>query len=336
MENTDATKRNVGLAYVALSFGALMVIFGCVYIVYKLSLLYGVGLGAATQSLAYNNSISVALGSLVLASSAIRQSILESFIAFVLALVLGAASFILLLSRRELPTKTTSKYTMVATVTGIIFILLYWLATSSIPIGYGSTYELLPYFGFVVCVGSVGFIEYVIRTKQTHRAASRGRMSMAIDPSKPFSNMMTMQQDILSNMSGHIRVIDKHFNSTALQNFYRLVQNDIGNFTKFTILTSREMMTASFPQEISDFKKELTGYGIELDARLMDPKDTVEQHERIMLDDKTAYKVPPFNIINKRSEHITKINFKEADSRFATLLNRAIKLDNYQVEKDRK
>ncbi len=335
MDGADTTKRNVSLAYVALSIGALMLIFGSVYLVYKLSFVYGIGVGAATQSLAYNNSIAVQLQSAVLGASTTGEGVLESFIAFVVALAMGAASFILLLNRRELPSKATSKYTLMGAILSIIFILLFFIASSSIPYGYSSTYELLPYLGFIICMASIGYIEYVIRTRQ-HRVGARGKMTVAMDPSKPFSNMMSVQEEVFGNMSGHMKVIDKHFNSAALQNFYRLIGNDLGNFTKITILTSREMMGTGFAQDIADLRNELSGYAIELDARLMDPKDTVEQHERLIMDDRVAYKVPPFNIINKRSEHITKINFGEADRRFAQLYARAIKLDNYQVEKDRK
>ena len=335
MEESESVKRNVALVYVILSIGSLMLIFGSIYLVYKLSLLYGIGIGAATQSLAYNNSVTSIVASLVLGNSGIREGILESFVAFVIALATGAASFVLLLSRRDLPSKSTSKYTFMGAILSIIFILLFFLASSNIPLGYNSTYELLPYFGFAVSMGGIAYIEYVIRTRHRY-APARGRMAMAIDPARPFSNIMSMQEQLFSNMAGHIRVIDKHFNSTALQNFYRLIEKDIGNFTKVTIITSKEMLGSSFSQEINDFRTELTGAGIELDVRLMDAKDTIEQHERILMDDKIAYKVPPFNIIHTRSEHIMKISFKEADSRFSELSSRAIKLDNYQVEKGRK
>ena len=335
MEESEALKRNVSLVYVILSIGALMLLFGSIYIVYKLSLLYGIGIGAATQSLAYNRSVTASVASLVLGSSGLGYGILESFVAFVVALAMGAASFILLLSRRELPSKSASRYTFMGMVLSVVFVLLFFLAASSIPAGYNSTYELVPYFGFLLCIGSMAYIEYVIRSRQ-HHTAPRGRSTIAINPAKPFSNIISMQEQLFSNMVGHLKVIDKHFNSTALQNFYRLVEKDIGNFTKITILTSREMIGSSFPQEINDLRTELTGAGVELDVRLIDARDAVEQHERILMDDRIAYKVPPFNIIHTRSEHITRINFKEADSRFLQLYGRAIKLENYQVEKGRK
>ncbi|HUC38865.1 MAG TPA: hypothetical protein VL944_01920 [Candidatus Acidoferrum sp.] len=336
MEEGALIKRNVSYVYIILSIASLMLIFGSVYLVYKLSVLYGVGIGSSLQSYADNRTVISSLSPVALNLSTLGEGVLESFIAFVVALLLGGASFILLLSRRDLPSKATSKYTFMHATLSVIFILLFSLAALGIPYGYQSEYMYVPYFGFVICIGSIAYIEYIIRVKQPHRTGARGKSAFAIDPAKPFSNMVSVQQQVFSNMSGHIRVIDKHFNSAALQNFYRLMEKDIANFNKVTILTSREMLTSSFPQQITDLRNELSGYGIELDARLMDPKDTVEQHERMMLDDRTAYKIPPFNIINTRSEHITKINFGEADRRFAQLYSRAIKLDNYQVEKGRK
>ncbi len=336
MEEIDLIKRNVSFAYLALSIGSLMLIFGSVYLVYNLSILYGLGLGASLQGIAYNQSVISSLSPVVLGISAIGEGILESFIAFVIALALCAAAFILLLSRRDLPSRSTGKYTLLHAVLSVIFILLFYLAALGIVPGFQNEYIYVPYLGFFLCIGSVGYIEYIMRVKQPRRTGARGKTTLVIDPARPFSNMVSIQEQIFANMSGHIRVIDKHFNSTALQNFYRLIGNDLGGFTKITILTSREMMGAGFAQDIADLKDELSGYAIELDTRLMDQKDTMEQHERLMMDDRVAYKVPPFNIINKRSEHITKINFGEADRRFAQLYSRAIKLDNYQVEKDRK
>lgn len=336
MEGVEFIKRNIAVAYVALSIGSLMLLFGSVYIIYKLSVLYGLGAGAALQGAAYNQSVIALLGPLASGVSTLGLGVLESFIAFVIALALGGGAFILLLSRRDVPTRLTSKYTLLNAVLSIIFILLYFLASLSIAPGFQSEYEYMPYIGFFICIVSVGYIEYVIRVKQPSRTGARGKSTVAINPSRPFSSMVSMQEQVFGNMSGHMKVIDKHFNSTALKNLYRLIGGSLGNFSKITILTSREMMNQSFTQDINDLKSELAGYSIELETRLMDPKDTVEQHERLMMDEKVAYKIPPFNIINTRSEHITKINFREADYRFSQLYSRAMKLDNYQVEKDRK
>ncbi len=335
MEEVDRLKRNVGFAYIALCIGAVILLFGSVYLINLLSTVYGIGIGATVQSLSDNTPIAGQLVQLASNSATFGMGVLESYITFFIAIAIGAGSFILLLNRREVPTKSASKYTTLAAVLSIVFILLYYLASVGIPPSFVGIYAYLPYVGFLVCIISISYVEYVIRLRQPKRAPTR-RSAISLDPSTPFSNMLNLQNELMNNLSGAIRIVDKHFNSAATVNFYRLLGGYESNFNKITILTSREMMGAGFPEEIRDLKRELEPSGIELDVRLMDEKDTVEQHERFIMDQRSAYKMPPFNIINKRSEHVTKVNFRDADKRFSELLSRAIKLDNYQVEKDRK
>ena len=335
MEEVDRLKRNVGFAYIALCIGAVILLFGSVYLINLLSTVYGIGVGATVQSLSDNTPIASQLVQFTAQSAALGKGVLESYIAFFIAIAIGAGAFILLLNRREVPTKAASKYTTLAAMMGVIFILLYYLASGNIPPAFVGVYGYLPYLGFFICIFSVAYVEYVIRQKQPKRAPMR-RSTISLNPSTPFSNMLNLQDELMNNLSGAIRVVDKHFNSTAIVNFYRLLRGYESNFNKITILTSKEMMGANFPEEIRDLRKELEPSGIELDVRLMDEKDTVEQHERFIMDQRSAYKMPPFNIINKKSEHVTKINFRDSDKRFSELLNRAIKLENYQVEKDRR
>jgi hypothetical protein len=136
-------------------------------------------------------------------------------------------------------------------------------------------------------------------------------------------------------MSGHLRIIDKHFNSTALANLHRIIEGSVANFTKITILTSGEMLDSDTSGDMVDFRSELSAQGVAFEVRLLGERDAVEQHERIMMDDKLAFKVPPFNIINKRSEHITRISHADARNRFNQLLERSTKLENYMVRRGR-
>ncbi|MCL4389630.1 hypothetical protein M1397_03425 [Candidatus Marsarchaeota archaeon] len=335
MEEVDRLKRNVGFTYIALCIGAIILLFGSVYLINLLSTVYGIGVGATVQSLSDNTPIASQLVPFTAQSATLGRGVLESYISFFIAIAIGAGAFILLLNRREVPTKTASKYTTLTAVLSIIFILLYYLASEGIPSAFVGAYAYLPYLGFLICVLSVAYVEYVIRMKQPKRTPSR-RGAVALNPSTPFSNMLNLQNELMNNLSGAIRIVDKHFNSTAIVNLYRLLSGFESNFNKITILTSKEMLGASFPEEVRDLRRELGASGIELDVRLMDEKDAVEQHERFIMDQRNAYKMPPFNIINKRSEHVIKASFRDADRRFSELLNRAIKLENYQVEKDRK
>jgi len=150
--------------------------------------------------------------------------------------------------------------------------------------------------------------------------------SLSINPSTPYSNIINLQDEIFSKMHGHLRIIDKHFNTTALTNLSRLIDGYTSNYNRITVITSKEMQDSKFSANASEFEKEFAGMGIPTEVRMMDAKDSADQHERLMMDDQIAYKIPPFNIINKKSEHITKVSAPEARARFHLLYARAQKI----------
>ncbi len=330
----DRPKDRTGVVYVILSLGSLMLIFGSVYIMGSLSVIYGVGLGASLQSNASGSQLSQSVAALVNQLPTIGRGILESYVLLVVSLILSGAALILLLNRSEKPTRAASRYTLLNASFSVVYILIFFIASSDLIFNSQSIYLYVPYIGFLLCIGADIYVEYIIRTKYAagKRPAFR---SLSIDPSKPFSNMMALREELFSSMSGHLRIVDKHFNSTALSNFYRLANGSIDRFSKITILTSKEMMNSSFPEDVRDIWNEFGRIGTGFEVRLLDEKDSVEQHERMIMDDSRAYKIPPFNIINKRSEHIIKINFGEASRRFSYLYDRATKLDNYKLKNGR-
>ena len=334
MKGNDGLKRASGAAYVMLSLGSLMLIFGSVYLIGSLSTIYGVGLGASLQSNADGSPLSQSAAILVSQLSTIGRGILESYVLFVISLILSGAAMMLLLSRKERPTRAAGRYTLLNASFSIVYILVFFIASSDLILNSQSAYLYVPYVGFLVCIGADIYIEYLIRAWPA--SPGQGAMrSMSIDPSRPFSNMMALQEGLFPSMSGHLRIVDKHFNSAAMSNFYRLVGKSIGRFGKITVLTSKEMMNSSFPEDVKDMRSELGASGVGFEVRLMDDMDSVEQHERMMLDDSIAYKMPPFNVINRRSEHITRISFKDADRRFSHLYGRATTIENYEIKKGR-
>jgi hypothetical protein len=155
-----------------------------------------------------------------------------------------------------------------------------------------------------------------------------------MDPSTPFTNMLNLQHELFSKMSGSLSVVDKHFNTSSLENLHRLLDNYVANFKKITVLTSREMLDTNFSASVIEFNREMESEGVNAEVRIMDSKDSAEQHERFIMDEANAYKIPPLNIINKKSEHITKIKLSEARSRFYYLYGRASKIDNYETKKN--
>lgn len=253
------------------------------------------------------------------------------------ALGLSGASFVLYIKRHEKTNNAISTYALLHSGLIVVYLLMLYLIISTFYGTFVSTYMYVIYAGLVICIISDLYLQYMLRqpAPSVSKTGSKVKNTLTIDPSKPFSNMVALQEQLFTNMSGYLRVIDKHFNSAALANFHRLTEKKITNFTKITILTSKEMLDSGFGSNLTDFKTELGEAGVGLEVKLMDDKDTVEQHERIMMDDKIAYKIPPFNIINKRSEHITRINFDEANKRFNYLYGRAIKMENYAIKRAR-
>ncbi|MEM3839319.1 MAG: hypothetical protein QXF01_01935, partial [Candidatus Micrarchaeaceae archaeon] len=300
-----------------------------------LSILYGVGAGAVIQS-TYNNNATIAPSVAPAAQQlvAIHDGILESYILFLVATAAMGGAFLIFIRRNERSSATQSRYVPFHVAMVAVFALILYVIISEPYMSARGFYMYVTYSGIGISLACDLFLEYLNRT-HSHSKVQGLRHTIAIDPKKPFSNLIALRESIFSNLSGHLRIIDKHFNTTALANLHRLVYESIGNLSKITILTSKEMLDSDISSSVSDFRAELSGSGIELELKLMDDKDAVEQHERIMLDDKIAYKVPPFNIINKKSEHITTISHSQAERRFEYLYKRAIKLENYATKASR-
>ncbi len=332
MEKNGESAPKDRFTLIFLNLASLMLVLGSVYIVEEISIIYGIGAGAVIQS-SYDNNATIAPSIAAAAQQllAVHKSILESYVLFIVALALMGCAFLMFIRRNERNTASQTRYVplhagMVAVYTLLLYVILSGLFTTI-----QNYYMDVTYAGIVVCFACDAFIEYTNRTRSVSRV-TKVRHTMAIDPAKPFSNLISLRESIFANLSGHLRIIDKHFNSTALSNLHRLIEESKGNFKKITILTSKEMLDSDTSSSVSDFRSELAHDGIAFEMRLMDDKDAVEQHERLMLDDKIAYKVPPFNIINKKSEHITTVSFSTASRRFEYLYGRAIRLDNYMTK----
>jgi hypothetical protein len=318
---------------IVLMIGSLAMIGGSIYITKTLSIAYGMGVGSLIENVSYGVPISSVVLPEAVSLSALHTGIVESYVVSVVAVILAGASLIMFVRRNDGPRDSSRTYGMLHSAFTFVYLLLVFVIVSnfySMLLGFQNGYMLLPYGGIVLCIVCDGMMQYQQRFGPQPQ---KMKYSIGLDPSKPFSNVMNMQDELFSKMSGHIRIIDKHFNSSSLDNFHRLLGGSLSNFTKITILTSNEMMDTSFMTGINDLRKELSGASVGLDIRVMDDKDAVEQHERILLDDKVAYKIPPFNIINKRSEHITRIGFNEAQRRFHQLYSRSLKPENYFLKK---
>ncbi len=334
MVENDKIRSRASVAYLVLYIASLLLIFGSVYLLRTLSLLYGIGLGASLQVSPNIGNVIPLIQPITAQLQIIGISLTESYVIFIVSLMLTGISFFLLINRKERPGRDTSKYTFLHAGLTLVYVLLFYIASESLFAELASIYIYAPYLGAAVSLSASLYIEYLIRSHVAK--AAKGVTMLSIDPSRPFANYMALQDRLFPGMGGHLRIIDKHFNSTALSNLYRFCMPSIHNFKKITILTSVEMMDSHFSEDVKDFRKELTIPGVDLETRIMNESDAIEQHERFLMDDHVAYKIPPFNIINKKSEHITRINFKDAAKRFAYLYDRSTKIENYEAVKDRK
>lgn len=334
MASNGEARGKSSFVYYLIGIGSLILIAGALYMVKNFSFYFGVGVGAASQSLSSNTPLasSPLLQDTVYNLSGLHVGILESYVIFLVALGLMGSAILMFIMRNERST-TLQRYHFLHFGFTIVYILLFVIIVSAFYNLFQPLYLYIYYVGMGICLAADGYLQYLMM--QPTSRASRIRRTMTMNPSKPFSNMVALQEQLFPNMSGHLRVVDKHFNSNALINFNRAVDRNMTNFSKITILTSREMLDSGFSTSLMDFSNELKESGVALEVKLMDEKDTVEQHERLLMDDSTAYKIPPFNIINKRAEHITTVNLKEALARFNHLYNRAITLDNFAVKRAR-
>ncbi len=338
METNEPQLRNL-LSIIAMNTGSLMILAGSVYILKELAYLYGVGAGSSitlsTLNITGNVLVTPIVAQLLQQVTMLRDGLFESYALFLIALIAVGSSFILFIRRHDRGAQRSSAtYALLHTAFSVMYLLMLYIILSSLIAYFNTLYMYVVYLGVILCLASDAYMQYAIRQPMQVQTRQRQKGTLAIDPSKPFSSYLALQQQF-SDLSGELRIVDKHFNSVALENLHRIMERSMTNFTKFVILTSKEMMDSSFGTDIIDFKKELNGLGVGLEVKLMDDKDAIEQHERFIMDDRTAYKIPPFNIINRRSEHITKISFSEADKRFRYLYGRAIKMENYAVKRAR-
>ena len=133
----------------------------------------------------------------------------------------------------------------------------------------------------------------------------------------------------MKHLSGDIRIIDTHFDNTSFDNLSRLIVNNMKNYKSIYILTYLDNNSRGFGRGYVDFKNEVENRNINFQLRIMDKNDFSEQHERIMMDSEKAFKIPPINIINKKSEHIVGIEYEEALERFNKIWNNAKKYENF-------
>ncbi len=288
---------------------------------------YGLGAGAILQANAYNVSVIPALQATALQIKAIYQTILEGFLISGIGLIMLAMSLALLFKSQNGYERYVGMYVPLHVMLVVIYLVLLLIMHLTYVVDLYATYVAM-----VLCIVFDAYIGYKTRKTLLRRRSAR---SISIDPSTPYANLMTLREQLFEGLTGTVGIVDKHFNSNAISNLYRLIPSESSKITSIRILTSSSMLDSRFNSNYLDLKEELKNGGVGLEVKVMREEDATAQHERFLFDDAVAYKIPPFSIINRKSEHVVRTTLKDARGRFDYLYQNAVKLENYMEKQGR-
>lgn len=316
-----------------LGLASLVLATAAVYIVEILSVNYGAGAGATIQSIADNTNVTRNLTQVASQLSNLHSAINSTYIIAFIAFGMIGAAVVIYMTRYRRFGAMSRRYTLLHTALTLIYSALLYLVLSTFQLNFTGIYFLMVYATIAIAIVIDFYLEFVAHSQAP--SIRTARSGMRIEANAPYTNLLNLRDTIFSKLHGDVRIVDKHFNSSAISNLHRLLETNLANIKKLDVLTSREMFDAKFNDNYTDFRNELRNAGVELNLMLMSDQDGVEQHERFIFDDERAYKIPPLNIINKKSEHIVTLRLGEARSRFNTLMRNATKYDNYVVKQAR-
>ncbi len=320
---------------VLLGIVSLLMAAASVYTMEVVGLNYGAGLaivGLANEGLVNSTAANISVISSEIGS--LHSAVDEVYVLALISFALLGVSFVLYTGRAARHAAFTRRYTLLHTVLTLVYASLLYLVLSNISISYTSAYFLTLFAAIAVAIGIDAYLEVSIHVNYA-TGRVRNRSSLRIEPDAPYSNLLNLRDTVFSKLAGNVRIVDKHFNSSALSNLYRLLEANMQGIKSIEVLTSSEMLDAKFNDNYTDLKNELSNSGIALDFLLMSSENAVAQHERFIFDDTKAYKIPPLNIINKKSEHIVPLSVTEARRRFGALSKDAMKYENYVTKQAR-
>ncbi|MDE1869694.1 MAG: hypothetical protein KGH71_01760 [Candidatus Micrarchaeota archaeon] len=309
-----------------LILGSVLLIFAAVYFIQIFSVEYGVGAGAALQSSASNVIVNQSLQVFSSQLSVLNQYVLESYLALILGLLLALISVVLYIHRSNRYDETNRKYMTIHTTVTVVYIILFFIIFSGFIHSTLSIMVYLGYFGMFVCIITDIYFEYNARIASSRKVGVR---AISINPDTPYTNLQVLKGQLFSKLKGNVRIVDKHFNSNAIANMHRLFAGELESIDSITVITSEEMLDSSFGDDYRDITKEFGNEHVAITILVMPREEAGKQHERFVFDDIGAFKIPPLNIINKKSEHVTKINLEEARRRFEYLSQRSTKIENF-------
>lgn len=309
-----------------LIIGSTLLIFTSAYFIQIFSVQYGIGAGALVQSNTDKLPVNSSLQFLTTQLSVLNQYVLESYLALILALLLSLLSIVLYMRRDNRYDEVSRRYTTLHITISVVYIILFYIIYSNFVHNGLSIVVYLGYFGMIVCIITGIYLEFSARSANSKKV---GVDAISINPDTPYANIQNLKSQLFSKLKGNVRIVDKHFNSDAIANIHRLMGSDLEEIDSVSIVTSEEMFDASFADDYRDLMKEFANSSVSLEVKVMPKEEAAKQHERFVFDDTIAFKIPPLNIIHKKSEHIIKINLADARKRFDYLSQRSTKLENF-------
>ena len=304
-----------GISYISLA-GGFLAVLATFYYMEVLSYAAGVDTGAAVILNTYNITPSNTILQTLVRASSLPIGMHITYIMLPFALLMFAIGVLWLFSKAYVRLAGS-----VVAFSAFAFILLSVILDTDF--SFSALQVPAPYIaGALSLVGGVlAMLESA--GKQQHRATR----PIEINPERPYSNMLVIANRLIGRMEGEVSILDMHFDPKAMDNLTRLADKSVGNVSKVRLLTRADRLGRDFEKSYMDFVEEMHNLKIEFELRIMNPDDAAQQHERLIMDSRSAYKIPPLNIINKKSEHIVSIDHAHAKSRFDFLWNRGTKYE---------
>ncbi len=325
----DEVKNTNSLIIFFLAFVSLLILLFSIYLFGILEFAYGnvygvysIRVNSSSQNTLSNNTLALSILSTL---SLLRISIDMSIIAVISAIIIFGSSLFMFKNRKNILNSEMKRYTPINLAFSILFAIINILLFQEYQFSSILVIAVILFTSIIIAIDIE--LEYVLHQKNIFHKRSK---IVAINPKEPYGNLIKLKEEIFSKMYGNVFIVDRHFDTVAIKNLYRLIEGN-QNIKQIYVLSSNERLSKDLKRDYLDLKNELIGKGIEFNILIMKEELANEQHERFMFDNKNAYKIPPFNIINKKSEHIVPMPLDDAKLRYDELSKEATKLDNLQI-----
>jgi hypothetical protein len=314
---------NIGSILVPI--GGFVALLYSYFYIQQLSFILGEYYGVSNAVKAYSINVSQQTAMNLGQTSTLALALHISYILVPFAILIFAIGVLWLFSR--LYSKFLAAILIFAS---IIYIII--AALLQIDFKFSSALGILPgaYIGGLLAIAGGAYV--LVKSGIRATGSKRAVRQISINPDTPYSNMRILSNKLMKRLSGDIKVLDMHFDIAAMDNLIQLVDKNLDRYRSISVLAKSDRLNGEFEKSYTDFKNELRNKNVEFELRILNEKEASKQHERMLIDDYSAYKIPPLNIINKKSEHIVSINSKDALHRFNSLWSEAIRFENFRAD----